>query len=206
MSKLYIVGIGPGSSEYLTQAAVEVVQKSDVIIGSKRALDLFQVDIPKVELDPKKMKDSLMDALNFVKKGKNVALLSTGDPGFSGVLKPILNLNKDIEIEVIPGVSSIQLCAAKLKISWDNANLITMHGKGFSKKIVDLINNGKPSIILPDFKPSELAKFLIQNGVDGNRKATVCEKLSYEDERIFETSLIDISKMYFSYMSIIVIY
>ena len=206
MSKLYIVGIGPGSRDYLTAAAVNTVQKSDLVVGSKRALDLFDTDSPKIELDAKNLKHNLNVALKKAKNGQNVSILSTGDPGFSGVLKPILNLKGEIEIEVIPGVSSIQLCAANLKIPWDEANIVTMHGKGISEDILDIINNGKPSIILPNFKVTDLVYFLIEKGISKKRKVAVCEKLSYEDEKIVETSLEDISKMDFSYMSILVIY
>lgn len=206
MSKLYIVGIGPGSKDYLTAAAVNAVYKSDVIIGSKRALALFETEAQKIELNVKNMKDSLKDAVNKVQKGKMVTLLSTGDPGFSGVLKPILNLKSDVEIEVIPGISSIQLCAAKLKIPWDEADLCTMHGKGISEDVLDIMDNGRPSIILPNFKPAELARFLIENSIDEDRKAVVCEKLSYDDEKIVEASLGEISKMEFSYMCVMVVY
>ncbi|MGB9936407.1 MAG: precorrin-6y C5,15-methyltransferase (decarboxylating) subunit CbiE [Methanobacterium sp.] len=204
--KLYIVGIGPGSKDYLTQAALNAVEMSDVVFGSKRALDLFENKIEKIELDAKKMNKSFENALLQVKDGKTVSILSTGDPGFSGILKPILKLNNDIKIEVIPGVSSIQLCAAKLLIPWDEANIITMHGKGNSEDVLGIINNGKPSIILPDFNPAKLAEFLIKNGIDKGRKTAVCEKLSYKNEKVVEGSLEDIQGMEFSYMSVMVIY
>jgi cobalt-precorrin-7 (C5)-methyltransferase len=206
MSKLYIIGIGPGSKDYLTVAAVNAARKVDVVIGSKRALDLFKTDAQKIELDAKNMEISLKDAINEVEQGKIVALLSTGDPGFSGILKPILKLKRNVEIEVIPGISSVQLCAAKLKIPWDEADLVTMHGKGISEDILEIIDNGKPTIILPNFKPAELAQFLIEKGINGNRKAAVCEKLSYDDEKIIEASLNDIAGMEFNYMSVMVVY
>jgi len=206
MSKLYIVGIGPGSKDYLTQAALNAVKNSDMVIGSKRALDLFKIDSLKIEINAKNMNKSLKEAVTNVKNGKVVSLLSTGDPGFSGILKPILNLKSDVDIEVIPGISSVQLCAAKLKIPWDESDLITMHGKGISDDILDVINKGKPSIILPNFKPAELAEFLIENGVDKNRKAAVCEKLSYEDEKIVKSTLKEILEMEFSYMGVMVVY
>lgn len=205
MSKLYIVGIGPGSKEYLTEASRKAVKSSDVVFGSKRALDLFKKD-EKIELNAKNMKDIMKQAINMVKDGKNVSLLSTGDPGFSGILKPILKLNSDIDMEIIPGVSSVQLCAAKLKIPWDEANIITLHGKGTSKHVLDVIDDGKTTMMLPDFKPAELAQFFIENGVDPDRKVTICEKLSYEDEKVIKTSLKNVLEMEFSYMSIMVLY
>jgi cobalt-precorrin-7 (C5)-methyltransferase len=207
MSKLYVVGIGPGSVDYLTFKSKKIVDSIDILIGSKRALDLFPgSEAEKIQLDAVNMKSQLKLAVSRVIRGKSVALLSTGDPGFSGILKPILELSNDVEIEVVPGISSLQLCAAKLQIPWDNINLITLHGKGLSNGLLKVINNGKPTIILPNFKVDELIRFLISNGVNGNRKAAVCEKLGYPDERVVESSLNSFLGDKFSYMCVIVIY
>jgi cobalt-precorrin-7 (C5)-methyltransferase len=207
MSKLYIVGIGPGSADYLTFKAKKIVYSVDILVGSKRALDLFpETGEEQIQLDADNMESKLKLAVSKVIKGKSVALLSTGDPGFSGILKPILELSGDVEIEVVPGISSLQLCAAKLQIPWDNANLITLHGKGISKELLKALDKGKPTIILPNFNVEELIRFLIDNGVDGKRKAAVCEKLSYPDERVIKTSLSGLLEDEFSYMCIIVIY
>jgi len=206
MSKMYIVGIGPGSEEYLTKAAIKTVKSVDVVIGSKRALDLFETDALKIQLDAKNMQAVLKRSIEIVKDGKSVALLSTGDPGFSGLLKPIKELEPHMDIEVIPGISSIQLCAAKLEIPWDEANIVTMHGKGIQKGIIEIVSKEKPTIIIPNNKPQELASFLIEKGIEKERKVAVCEKLSYEDEKIVETTLKGILSKEFSYMCIVVVY
>lgn len=207
MSNLYIVGIGPGSKDYLTLASKKAVESSDMVIGSRRALDLFEIpEQDKVELNAQNIKEMMKLAVSEVRNGRIVALLSTGDPGFSGILKPILKLKADINIEVIPGISSVQLCAAKLKIPWDESDLITTHGKGISEGILDIIDNGKPTIVLPNFKPAELANFLIENGVDPEKEAAVCERLSYPDEKVLRGTLKDIVDMEFSYMCVMVVY
>ncbi|OPY25110.1 MAG: cobalt-precorrin-6Y C(5)-methyltransferase [Methanobacterium sp. PtaU1.Bin242] len=207
MAKLYVVGIGPGSPEYLTFKAKKVADSADVLVGNKRALDIFpENEGDKLELDAGNMESALKAAVSKVQDGKSVALLSTGDPGFSGVLKPILKLSGKIDVEVIPGISSIQLCSARLQIPWDDADLVTLHGKGVSNNILDVIDNGKPTIILPNFKVNEIAQFLIDNGVEPKRKAAVCEKLSYPEEKIVETSLKQILDEDFSYMCVMVLY
>lgn len=207
MSKLYIVGIGPGSEEYLTFKAQKVTDSAEVLMGSKRALKLFpESRAEKIVLDSQNMENSFKQAIGEVEKGRSVALLSTGDPGFSGVLKPVLDLSKAVEVEVVPGISSIQLCAAKLMIPWDESNLITLHGKGDSFKLLELIDNGKPTMVLPNLNVNETAKYLLNNGVDSGRKVVVCEKLSYPDERILEMTLTDILGENFSYMCVMVIF
>ncbi len=207
MSKLYIVGIGPGSLEYLTFKARKIVESSDILIGSKRALELFEdLNNKKIQLLAGNMEEIFKLAVYKAGKGSLVTLLSTGDPGFSGVLKPVLKLADNIDIEVVPGISSIQLCAAKLQIPWDNANIITMHGKGISDKIISMLSNGKPTIILPNSTVAELANFLLENDIDPHRNIAVCENLSYSDEKIYQTTLKEISNMKFNYMSVLVIF
>jgi len=207
MSKLHLVGIGPGSKEYLTFKALKTVESSDILIGSRRALELFQdVCADKIELCVQNMDEMLKLAVSKACQGESVSLLSTGDPGFSGVLKPILKLAGDLDIEVVPGVSSIQICAAKLNIPWDVANVITMHGKGISEDIINVLANGKPTIILPNSTIEELVNFLIQNGVDPGREVSVCEKISYPDERILKTTLKDVLTEKFGYMCVLVVF
>ena len=207
MSKLHIVGIGPGFTEYLTIKARNVVESSDILIGSKRALELFSdLNNEKIELGAGNMEEIFRLAVSKACQGSSVALLSTGDPGFSGVLKPILKLENKIDIEVVPGISSVQICAAKLQIPWDDANIITMHGKGISNEIMSMLSNGKPTIILPNKSVEDLVNFLLENDVDPARKIALCEKLTYSDERILKTSLKELSNKKFHYMCVLVIY
>jgi len=148
-------------------------------------------------------------AISKVEEDRSVSVLSTGDPGFSGILKPVLKKvgdRDDIHVEVVPGISSIQLCAARLQIPWDGADLITLHGKGISKKVLKVIDNGKPTIILPNFKIDEVANFLIENGANPDRKVAICERLSYDDEKIVITALKGVLEEEFSYMCIMVVY
>ena len=207
MSKLYIVGIGPGSVEYLTIKAQKITDTVDLLVGSERALRLFpESKAEKMVLNSKNMENSFKQTIIEVQKGKSVALLSTGDPGFSGILKPVLDLNGDVEVEVIPGISSIQLCASKLQISWDDVNIITLHGKGDSLELLELLDNGKPTMVLPNFNIKETTEYLINNSVDSQRKVAVCEKLSYPDEKVVKMTLKDALDEDFSYMCVMVIF
>lgn len=207
MAKLYLVGTGPGSSDYLTKAAIKAVESVDVLVGSQRALDLFpRFNGELLVLRARNMDEMMKKSVSLVEEGKNVAILSTGDPGFSGVLKPILNLRDDLDLKVVPGISSLQLAAARLQIPWDEAQILTLHGKGSSDAILDFLDNEKPVIVLPDFRVEKLAQFLLENGINPDRKVAVCEKLSYPDEKMFEGTLKEVGDMLFSYLCVMVIY
>lgn len=208
--KIFIVGIGPGSSEYLTKKAIDTVKLSDYTVGSTRAIELFDDVSGKIAFNVKDLVDKLEEGVQLACDGHVVSILSTGDPGFSGVLNTVLRISSAKKfprenIEVIPGISSLQLAAAKCHIQWDTANVMTFHGRENIEDILPVINNGKPTIALPSRKVKDMAQFLLDNGVDGNRNVVVCERLSYPDEKIVSTTLNDIAESEFTYMCIMVI-
>lgn len=210
-NKIFIVGIGPGSSEYLTKKALDTVKNADVTVGSTRAIELFDDVNEKIAFNVKDLVQKLEHAVDLAVEGKNVAILSTGDPGFSGVLNTVLRISKEKgfskeAIEVIPGISSLQLAAAKAHIQWDNANVMTFHGRENIEDLLEVLNNGKPTIALPSRKVKDMAQFLLDNDVDENRKVMVCERLSYPDEKIVSGTLKEIANSEFTYMCIIIIY
>jgi cobalt-precorrin-7 (C5)-methyltransferase len=211
MSKLYIAGIGPGSEDFVTPAARKGVASAEITIGSKRALDLFPEANKVIALNVKDVQEKLKLAVELVHGGKSVCVLSTGDPGFSGVLNPIKRIIQEknydnIVLEVIPGISSLQLCAARAELPWDDADLMTFHGREDFGEILDILDNGRPTIALPSRSTADMAQFLMDNGVDPQRKATICERLSYPEERIVKSSLKEVAKSDFTYMCVMIIY
>lgn len=209
--KIFIIGIGPGASEYLTKKAIDTVKTSDYTIGSTRAIELFDDVQNKIAFNVKELLEKLNEGVQLACNGNTVSILSTGDPGFSGVLNTVLRISKEKEfpnenIEVIPGISSLQLAAAKCHIQWDNANVMTFHGRENIEDILPVINNGKTTIALPSRKVKDMAQFLLDHGVEENRKVVVCERLSYPDENIVEDTLKDIAQSEFTYMCIMIIY
>lgn len=209
--KIYIIGIGPGASEYLTKKALDTVKMSDYTVGSTRAIDLFDDVQNKIAFNVKDLLDKLEEGVQLAVDGNIVSILSTGDPGFSGVLNTVLRISNEKNfpkenIEVIPGISSLQLAAAKCHIQWDNANVMTFHGRENIEDILPVINNGKVTIALPSRKVKDMAQFLIDNGVEEDRNVTVCERLSYPDEKIVNSTLNCIAQSEFTYMCIIIIY
>lgn len=210
-NKIYIIGIGPGSSEYLTKKAIDIVKSSDYTVGSTRAIDLFDDVNNKLAFNVKDLLDKLEKGVDLAIEGNTVSILSTGDPGFSGVLNTVLRIANDKnfpkeKIEVIPGISSLQLAAARNHIQWDNANVMTFHGRENIEDILKVINNGKTTIALPSKKVRDMAQFLLDNGVNENRQVVVCERLSYDDEKIVQATLKDIASSEFTYMCIMIIY
>ncbi len=216
LAKLNIVGTGPGSPDYVTPAARKTVQQAEVVIGAHRSLNLFTEDIKgeTMVLTAKNLNSALKFAVESAEKGKNVVLLSTGDPGFSGLLHTVLEsgLVTAEEINVVPGVSSIQACAARLGVSWDATCLFTFHEGNVTAEdknhLLSCVKKGKNVMLLPDsraFPPSEIASFLLKAGVDKETSVFVCENLTLDDEKVTFSTLGEVSKQAFGSLCVMVI-
>jgi cobalt-precorrin-7 (C5)-methyltransferase len=216
LAKINIVGVGPGSPDFITPAAKKAVQQAQLVIGAQRSINLFTNDIreEKLVLTAKNLDESLKNAAEAVKANKNVALLSTGDPGFSGLLHTVLesNLFSPDQICVIPGVSSIQACAARLQLSWDNARTFTFHEGEVSddqkEKLVSAVHCGRLIFLLPDsrnFAPKDIAALLLETGADKDIPAAVCENVTLENEKVTETTLENVATMSFGSLCVMVI-
>lgn len=216
MAKLNIVGVGPGSADYVTPAARKAVQQAQLVIGAQRSLALFnqEIKLEKVVLTAKNLDECLKEAAKAVQAEKPVAILSTGDPGFSGLLHTIMEsgLFSTQQINVVPGISSIQVCAARLNLSWDNTRLFTFHQGRVSddqkEKLVSAYQCGRTILLLPDaknFTPKDIAALLIKTGADKQTQVYICENLTLENERIISTTLEEAQGLTFDSLSVMVI-
>jgi len=213
--KVSIVGTGPGAPEYVTPAARKAVQAADIIIGAQRSLTLFSSDIrgEAVKLTAKNLHEMLQYASESAQKGKNVAILSTGDPGFSGLLRTFLNsaISQHVKVDVIPGISSIQVCASRLGICWDDAGLFTFHDMVPTEKkaqLIQMVKAGKMVMLFPNpktFTPKEIANFLISNGLAKGTTVFICENLTLPDEKVIRTTLEEASTQEFSPLCVMAI-
>lgn len=112
MSKIYVVGIGPGEYEQMTMKAVNALQNSDVIVGYTVYVDLVMTYFPEKEFLTTPMKKEVercVLAFEEAKKGKTVSVICSGDAGVYGMSGLILELGEQyptINIEIISGVTA----------------------------------------------------------------------------------------------------
>ncbi len=121
--KLYVVGLGPGHHDHMTFRAKQAIEESEVIIGYDTYVSLIEGIINGKEVYRYPMTqevDRANQAIELAQSGKVVSLVSSGDPGIYGMIGLIYEIlaekdwNKEvgINVECIPGVSSLNSCAA----------------------------------------------------------------------------------------------
>lgn len=120
MSKLYVVGLGPGGVEQMTKRAYEALQKCDVIAGYHVYVNLIKDDFADKEFlstGMRKEVDRCKLALEEALKGKTVAMISSGDAGvygMAGIMCQVAADHPEVEIEVVPGITAACSGAAVL--------------------------------------------------------------------------------------------
>lgn len=224
---MLIVGVGPGSPQYLTCIAIDAINKSKYIIGYKYTLDTIEsvIDRDRQEVYHVTMQNQesiYQDVYNKMKDGEYCAIPFTGDANFSEseVVDRLLQIFGDNAVEIIPGISSIQVASSKSKIPLDKSYVLSFHVSGgiekTKKELISAILDRKSVILVPrpwpsdpsrSFMQSEIVKFIKLNGIDTSAlKVWVFEHLTKNSkETIFMGRASDLEEMSFDPLSVMVI-
>ncbi len=226
LRKLFIVGVGPGSPKYLTDAAKEAIVKSHYIIGYKYPLSAIEGIIDKsrqhvFQITMQTQEDVYRDIYTKMKDGEYCTVPFTGDANFSEseVVDRLLEIFGSDNVEVIPGISSIQVAADKAHVPIDKAFLVTFHVtddiEQKKQEMLLAVRQGRSVILLPrpwprdrsrHFMQSEIAKFLRKNGIDTTKlKVWVFEHLTTEKETTFRGMAVELEGKEFSDLSAMVV-
>ena len=120
MAELYVIGIGPGDAQTLTQRARAALEKADLICGYTLYADLLRPLFPDKEYYSTGMTGELERCrwcLTRAAEGKTAALVCSGDAGVYGMASPVLELAPaypGVRIEIVPGVTAALSGAALL--------------------------------------------------------------------------------------------
>jgi cobalt-precorrin-7 (C5)-methyltransferase len=170
---MIIVGVGAGPN-LLTHEAISAIEGAEIIYGSKRAIELARKHI---KCEAREISDYTLKSLP-----ENAVVLSTGDPMLSGLGKYARE-----EDEIIPGISSLQLACARLRLDIEKLAVISAHSReigNIKKQLLMELGAGKNVFLLPDssFGAVEIGDFLKSHQLA--RRISVCERLGFPDERI----------------------
>lgn len=182
MEAIKVVGIGPGNPDYLSQVALRAIEEADVLIGGHRALDTFEyLGKPGFSIT-----NNLPQVLAFIHdhRQQKLVVLASGDPGLFGILSFLRRHFSTKELEVIPGISSIQLACARLALPWEDAVLASVHGRDMAP-LLETVQQAAKVVVLTDGQatPAAVAQMLTNHGL-GAKAMAICANLGYPSEII----------------------
>ena len=200
--KLSIVGIGPGSMEYVNAKARKLISDADIIVaGSDRMLELSD-EIRKEEKNCKEYTSfksyKTIDIINFIKEkfensqDSSAVVLMSGDTGFysgtqslykhiEAMAKNSENILHKVDMQIVPSISSISYLASRYNISWHDMKIVSLHGRT-GHLAHELKTNKKVFVISSGgMETSDIISELIDKGFE-DCDIYIGENMSYPEE------------------------
>ncbi|MDY6938001.1 MAG: precorrin-6y C5,15-methyltransferase (decarboxylating) subunit CbiE [Cyanobacteriota bacterium] len=181
---IYAIGIGLNGASGLTNPARQLVLDATLLVGSDRHLSYFR-DYQGERLVLKDFKRAI-DQIQQRSTGDRIAILVSGDPLFFGFGRLLLAEFPAEQIEFHPHLSSVQLAFNRIKIPWQDARLISAHGRSLDELIRALQQGVDKIAVLTDFQntPTAIARLLESLDLPSRYDLWVCENLEGAEERV----------------------
>ncbi|MEW6637249.1 MAG: precorrin-6y C5,15-methyltransferase (decarboxylating) subunit CbiE [Actinomycetota bacterium] len=176
MSRITVVGLDGGALRPEARGAVE---EAALVAGGRRHLASLGVEPGRAAV----LEGDLSGALDEISAADGpVAVLASGDPGFFGVVRLLAERFGRERVRVLPAVSSVALAFARAGLPWDDAAVVSAHGRDPRRAVNVCLARPKVAVLTsPDFGPAELAQKLR----GARRTLYVAERLGEPDERVF---------------------
>ncbi|MCY4654263.1 MAG: precorrin-6y C5,15-methyltransferase (decarboxylating) subunit CbiE [Dehalococcoidia bacterium] len=215
MVSITIVGVGPGDPDLLTLKARDVIRDADYVAGFETVLSPVRRWI-RGEAMPMRYRDQedVLDRLvAYAAAGRQCVVCAWGDLNFSS--KELLDrVRRRAEVELIPGISSVQVACARLGLTMETSLFVTLHARdGVEEGLAELsdaVKRGERNlIVLPrpyDLMPTTIAAHLLEQGIAPDTPLYALQRLALPGETISEYTLSSLSseKAEFSDLSILV--
>jgi len=188
-----VIGIGDDGCVGLSSRAMNAVGRAQVLVGGERHLAFF----PQFAGERVLVKSGLPAVLDRVAElahENNVCVLASGDPLFFGIGALVVARVGAAHVDIVPHASSIQLAFARVGLRWDDATILSVHGKSPDGFVMRLRHARKAGVLTdPESSPARLATRMLEHG-EAAWEAWVCENLGGADERVRKFALPDLAQ------------
>ena len=184
MNWIDVISAGPGDESLLTEEARRAIQNAEVVFCAERNAKLIPDTGKRRFLTPFSAALDEMEALFL--ESRRAAVLVSGDAGLYSLLPVLKKRFGPEKLRVLPGVSSLQAFCARLRVSWQEAVILSAHGRDLSPSaLCHAVRTHAQTLLLLDGErdPNWVWNTLNAGGLDSVR-LTVGERISYPDERI----------------------
>ncbi|MFP4477486.1 MAG: precorrin-6y C5,15-methyltransferase (decarboxylating) subunit CbiE [Desulfatibacillaceae bacterium] len=183
MIPVAIVGVGLSRAD-LTQRHLDVIREASVLVGGARHLSWFEDH----EADKREITTPLSAVVDDVRKwaaDRKVVVLASGDPLFYGIGRKLVEALGGDAVEVFPNVSTLAAAFARLKRPWQDARVVSLHGRNGENALARELDGAAPVFVFTDPKhgPGEVARIAGEHAA-GDFVLVVFERLGEPDERV----------------------
>ena len=186
MAAVHVVGIGLDGVAGLSAATRERVEQARLLVGSRRHLGYF----PAFQGERLLLEDwgaAIAHLQSQIQQdNRNIVILASGDPLFFGLGRLLLEKLPAEQLQFHPHVSSVQLAFSRIPVSWQDAQIISAHGRSLEELIKALQRGTEKIAVLTDGtnSPGAIAKLLRSLDLPSYYQLWVCENLGSPEERV----------------------
>ena len=198
MSQVEVIGIGLDGISGLNSKTLDIVNRAQFLIGSSRHLSYF-ASHPAQKITLGNLQQGIEQIIDLISQAKNqsIVILASGDPLFFGIGRLLLSQIPLEKLQFYPHISSLQLAFSRVKIPWQDAKIISVHGRS-TEALIENIKRGTEKIAVltdPKCNPPEIAKLCLDLDILVKYDFYICENLANEDEKITYFASEDIEKL-----------
>lgn len=187
MSRVNVVGIGLDGVAGLSDYVRQIVEQATLLVGSDRHLGYFPFHpAQRLVLGDFTVAIAEIRQRLCVDKKDIVVIIVTGDPLFFGLGRLLLAELPPDQLRFHPHLSSVQLAFNQIKVPWQDARVISAHGRSLDELTQALQQGAEKIAVLTDAinTPSAIARLYLALDLPSNYQFWVCENLGGEDERV----------------------
>jgi precorrin-6B C5,15-methyltransferase / cobalt-precorrin-6B C5,C15-methyltransferase len=199
-----VVGLVGG--ECFGAGARAALDDADVVVGSPRQLAGAACGSRAMRLELTAALDDTLDAIALERDaGRRVTVLASGDPGFFGIVRVLAARFGHDAVRVHPAPSSVSLAFARLGMTWDDADVVSAHGRSLDAALDHLVDTTKAAVLTsPDNPPEAVGTALVERGRPGLRVA-VFSRIGEAGESEFHGDVAELARGSFDPMSVVVL-
>lgn len=178
-----VVGIGDDGCVGLSARGRNAIAAAQVLVGGERHL-AFVPEFSGERIVVKGGMAAVLERVTAAAEDANVCVLASGDPLFFGIGAAIVEKVGAAHVEIIPQPSSMQLAFARAGLRWEDAAIVSVHGRPLAGVVTRLRARGKAALLTDgESSPARIAAHLVTHG-DAGWRAWVCERLGGPGERV----------------------
>jgi precorrin-6Y C5,15-methyltransferase (decarboxylating) len=195
--RVTVIGLDGGP---LREDARAALSRARLVVGARRHLVAVEHLLPPSASRTELTGDLASVVQRLAAEAREAVVLASGDPGFFGIARTLVGAFSDVA--VVPAVSSVAAAFARAGLPWDDAVVVSAHGRDPRPAVNTCRRYPKVAVLTqPGFGPAELGAAL-----EGHEKRfVVAEQLGAADERVLELRPQEITRQRFADPNVVVV-
>jgi len=206
-ARITVVGLTEAGVGHLPAAALDALGHADMVVGADRLLQaascLVRPGTPTLSVSGD-LRPVLDGVAAVVASSGRACVLASGDPGWFGIVRALGERFGTDRLSVHPAPSSVSLAFARLGLPWDDATVVSAHGRPLEEAVRVAARCAKVAVLsAPSAPPESIAAGLVAVGAS-HEHAAVCSRLGGPEEEVVVSDLVGVAARSWDPLAVVV--